>query len=29
MANPFNLFTRIGDKAGSVGVLISAIGCAS
>ncbi|MDV5388613.1 MULTISPECIES: organomercurial transporter MerC [Pseudomonas] len=29
MANPFNLFTRIGDKAGSVGVLVSAIGCAS
>lgn len=28
MANPLNLFTRIGDKAGSVGVLISAIGCA-
>ena len=29
MANSFNLFTRIGDKAGSVGVLVSAIGCAS
>lgn len=26
MANPLNLFTRIGDKAGSVGVLVSAIG---
>ncbi|WP_028604714.1 organomercurial transporter MerC [Ottowia thiooxydans] len=24
-----NLFTRIGDKAGSVGVLVSAIGCAT
>lgn len=29
MRNPLNLFTRIGDKAGSVGVLVSAIGCAS
>ena len=28
MANPLNLFTRLGDKAGSVGVLISAMGCA-
>ncbi len=29
MANSLNLFTRIGDKAGSVGVLVSAIGCAT
>lgn len=29
MANSLNLFTRIGDKAGSVGVLVSAIDCAT
>lgn len=28
MINPLNLFTRIGDKTGSVGALISAMGCA-
>lgn len=29
MANSFNLFARIADKAGSLGVLVSATGCAS
>ena len=29
MRNPLNLFTRIGDKASSVGVLVSALGCAA
>lgn len=28
MASPFNLLTRIGDKAGSVGALVSTMGCA-
>lgn len=28
MANPFNLLTRLGDKAGSLGALVSAMGCA-
>ncbi|WP_223415611.1 MULTISPECIES: organomercurial transporter MerC [unclassified Pseudomonas] len=29
MGNPFKLLTRIGDKAGSIGVLVSAMGCAA
>ncbi|GLZ89353.1 hypothetical protein Pres01_54040 [Metapseudomonas resinovorans] len=28
MANPFNSVTRIADKTGSLGVLVSAMGCA-
>lgn len=28
MFNPLNLLTRVGDKAGSVGALVSAMGCA-
>ncbi len=28
MANPLNLLTRVGDKAGALGALVSAMGCA-
>jgi mercuric ion transport protein len=29
MANPLELLTRIGDKAGSLGALVAALGCAN